>query len=548
MGPGMLLAAALTTATAPPGGARTVCYKATSLAWDQARGRAEATSPDVLARLHRAFRLWQEASGNALTFRYDGFSTPDIDGVAQIPYDGCVHAVLFGERNFHGELAHGSFNGTIPDGFKRGYFFVSREPAALDVSTLAHEIGHALGLPHAAVPESIMFSGPRQAPRDGPRALPEQDGLDLRARWTPGAPGTYSISGAIESERTHPMASVFAVSDADGRSYSARSDHQGRFAVAIGSPGRYRLVARPITVARDLNPDALGGMRESWFVANGASAPDPARAAVLTLSESRPAIRDVRLATLGEAADSAAGRGVAAARPTPPLPAPGDAPGNGRPALRLSFDEGFDDWGPHRLAASPSGDEVRLVPGLRGTALFVGGTGDWLDLPLGTAVSFERGLSLELWLRRADWLNPYKGGSGWQTVAALTTDVSLSITAPGCPLHKPWALHGSVSRRNPVAGETETANTLSTPGSVPPGRWIHVALVYDPGEASLSLYQDGALVDRARGVPPPDMTWKRLRLGTWHEANQAFRGEIDEVSVYDFPRSASDIARAATGR
>jgi hypothetical protein len=186
---------------------------------------------------------------------------------------------------------------------------------------------------------------------------------------------------------------------------------------------------------------------------------------------------------------------------------------------------------------------------MNGRALFVGGTEDWLDLPLSSALSFDRGFTLELRFRRADWTNPYRGGSGWQTLAALTTDASLSITAPGCPLHKPWALHGAVSRRNKEAGENESANTLSRSGSVPAGRWIHAALVHDPEEASLSLYLDGVLADRARGVPPPDMTRRQLRLGTWHKANQAFRGEIDEVEVYDYPRTGAAIAiSAASGR
>jgi hypothetical protein len=98
------------------------------------------------------------------------------------------------------------------------------------------------------------------------------------------------------------------------------------------------------------------------------------------------------------------------------------------------------------------------------------------------------------------------------------------------------------------AGENESANTLSRPGSVPAGRWIHAALVYDPGEASLSLYLDGMLADRAKGAPSPDMTWRQLRLGTWYKSNQAFRGEIDEVEVYDYPRTGATIAAVAASR
>lgn len=524
-----LLLLALLLAAAPARAARTVCYKTTARMWDAASGGSAPTSPEMLRRLHAAFKLWERASGGALRLQYKGFVAASVDGEAQLPEDGCVHAVLYGEKNFHGELAHGGFRGTIPDGYKRGHFFASREPSALDSATLVHEIGHALGLPHAATDGSVMFSGPRPGGRDAPAELSEQDQADIRLKW--GGPGVYSISGVLETGREYPMASLFAVSLKDGFSYSARSDHMGRFTIAMLEPGDYKLVAKPIGFARDLNAEALGGMRDSWFVAGGVSAADPREAAVLTVSRGEPVISGLSVKTLDEA-PSPRRSAARADHAAPVLPPRGDT--DRPPVVRLSFDQAMADEGPLRLKASPHGDELTLVPGVRGMALMVGGSEDWLDFALPAALKLEGGFTLELWFRRGGWTNPYRNGAGWQTLAALTSDVSLSLTAPGCPLHKPWAVHGAMGR----------SNVLSAPGQ-PAGKWTHAALAYDPAEKSMTLYLDGEQVDQAKGVAPPGFKYRNLRLGTWHKNNQAFRGEIDEVEVYDYPRAAEEIAAAA---
>ena len=83
-------------------------------------------------------------------------------------------------------------------------------------------------------------------------------------------------------------------------------------------------------------------------------------------------------------------------------------------------------------------------------------------------------------------------------------------------------------------------------GAITPDEWVHVALVYDPKVPATQLYFNGELVDvsvDAAEIPKQHPNF--FKIGTWYEANQAYRGYVDEVKLYDYPRSARQIARDA---
>lgn len=204
------------------------------------------------------------------------------------------------------------------------------------------------------------------------------------------------------------------------------------------------------------------------------------------------------------------------------------------PAVHFAFDGDFRDLGPHGFLAEIHGDGVELRSGRKGRAAFIGGTKDWIDVRLEPVLSMAAGATVEFWFKRDDWTNPYTGGSGWQTLAHIG-GMTVNITAPGCPLHKPWTLEGDV-RGDEAAGAARRP-LASAPGAIKPLRWYHVILVHDPERGKDFLYLDGKLVD-ARGGSP-DLAERgagSMRLGTWYQDNQAFRGWIDEVKVYDFAR------------
>jgi hypothetical protein len=161
-----------------------------------------------------------------------------------------------------------------------------------------------------------MFSGNRAWGEGEPIALVEQDRADLRALWAPQAPGLYTISGTITTAHEHAVVFVFAVDRRNGHAYSARSDHQGRFSIALLKPGEYRLVAKAADVSRDLAALDLQTRiphSPSWYVSDGVSTPEPYDGAVLVLSDERPAIGDVAIRMIDRPAPFALAEAVCVA-------------------------------------------------------------------------------------------------------------------------------------------------------------------------------------------------------------------------------------------
>jgi hypothetical protein len=207
------------------------------------------------------------------------------------------------------------------------------------------------------------------------------------------------------------------------------------------------------------------------------------------------------------------------------------------------------------------GRELIAKPGRKGTALFIGGNGDWIDIDAPPGFDTSHGLTLELWMRRENWVNPYGKGGRTQQVAAVDVEldykghsevrqvaIGMDVTLPrervGAPLPDHYFFR-------PQARVGEARITPSTGMSIPAQRWTHVAVVYDRFLFDrLSLYVDGRQV--ARGMPwgsaPGFAMIRGIRIGTAAERNGAYRGMVDEVKVYARPLSEDEIAADAGTR
>ena len=91
-----------------------------------------------------------------------------------------------------------------------------------------------------------------------------------------------------------------------------------------------------------------------------------------------------------------------------------------------------------------------------------------------------------------------------------------------------------------------TWTNLPSKGRIQPGRWYHVAAVYDPATLKESLYLDGVLdAERTRteGKAINNIKGLGLEIGRYGYAEgQYFKGMVDDFSLYAQALSAQDIA------
>ncbi len=229
------------------------------------------------------------------------------------------------------------------------------------------------------------------------------------------------------------------------------------------------------------------------------------------------------------------------------------------PVLHVTFDRKFP--GDEYLART-HGDEVASRPGRFGNGLWVGGSGDWVEIDAPRGFDTRNGLTLELWMRRESWVNPYLKGRNLQTIATVDLEgeyrgrpeirqVSLSMDVVAMQASGgDRGLFADSYRFKPVARVGEVRVAPAGNVRIDAGRWTHLAVVYDRFLVDrMRLYVDGQLVARAMAFSdaPGFADVRTLRLGTGAERIGAYRGMIDEVKVFARALGDDEIAAESAG-
>ena len=83
-----------------------------------------------------------------------------------------------------------------------------------------------------------------------------------------------------------------------------------------------------------------------------------------------------------------------------------------------------------------------------------------------------------------------------------------------------------------VTGGVWDVNLWSEKGKLIENSWNEAKLNYDARSGKVDMFLNGELIGRGNSPMKSKKLKNILRIGTWHENNQAFTGYIDELKVY----------------
>ncbi len=218
--------------------------------------------------------------------------------------------------------------------------------------------------------------------------------------------------------------------------------------------------------------------------------------------------------------------------------ATGCTPSQPVPVLYWSFKEAGSLYAEKSGKLSAAiGTGTRSVPGVSGNAV---------SFPPGRPAYIELGVFN---------LPEYRGTLGmWLKPAPLTTQTHYHVLVKGFHGHTPggWAFAvrlfraGFLDVSNGPAANTYARSEL---GAIRFGTWQHMAISWS--HRGVAFYVNGARVPTVEGgggvraVPDDDMPVALARWGALYYPEAAYRGEIDELKIYDRVLTPRQVAAAA---
>ncbi|MGI9356920.1 MAG: hypothetical protein ACR2PF_17395 [Rhizobiaceae bacterium] len=196
--------------------------------------------------------------------------------------------------------------------------------------------------------------------------------------------------------------------------------------------------------------------------------------------------------------------------------------------IQLAFENSLDTLGSARLSATAHGGNAGFKTGKTGKSLYSDGEGSWVEFKTTQSLMLGGEIDVSFDFKRSETSSMNTKGRVVQTIAVISSIGSDRIR------HVTFNI---ANRTDPhIYVNFDSANGKrfklhSSANSITNG-WHNARLLIDVKSRKSRLFLDGKLVDSIRAVSSVFARGiDRIKLGTWHKKNQAYRGQIDNFVI-----------------
>lgn len=198
--------------------------------------------------------------------------------------------------------------------------------------------------------------------------------------------------------------------------------------------------------------------------------------------------------------------------------------------LHLAFENSLQTFGAHKLSAQTRDGDAVFASGPTGQAYYAQGDGRYLELKTPELDNLADRVEISFDVKPENWVNPYKKSAPVKSIAVVSGKSGDRIR------HVVFNLSNGEDPILTVAIEDAAGKKekLKSQAGAMTMDWHEVRLLVDGSGRTSQLYLDGKLMAEAEVVPSVVSNGvDRVKLGTWHRQNQAFRGLLDNFVIRD---------------
>lgn len=198
--------------------------------------------------------------------------------------------------------------------------------------------------------------------------------------------------------------------------------------------------------------------------------------------------------------------------------------------IKFDFENSLGNLGSAAISGQSHDGEPEFKRGKNGDALYSLGDGRWVEFETAETISIINTVEISFDFRRADWVNPYKKGSGTQTAAVISSVSPTKIS------HISFNIANGSNPNLQVGFEDADGKKyrLRSEQGLVESDWHNVRLRINKQAKETQLYLDGVRIDSIKAVPTVIYNGiDRIKFGTWYKKNQAYRGEIDNFLILE---------------